>query len=160
MRVREAALPEDLPAVGRLFVEYVDGLGIDLGFQDFDGELAGLPGRYAPPAGGLWLAWVDDEPVGCIGLRPLDGDRCELKRLYLRPDHRGGGLGRALVDAALRRADEAGHARVVLDTLPSMVGALALYRSMGFAEIDAYNDNPVPGVLFLERRLRPRASAS
>jgi len=153
LSVDEASNRADVLVVRQLFEEYAAGLDVDLCFQGFAEELAGLPGRYVGPLGGLWLARDDGAPVGCIALRRLDTDRCELKRLYVRSTCRGTGLGRRLVEVALARAVDAGYRHVCLDTLPSMTGAIALYRSMGFTQIEAYNDNPVAGTLFLERAL-------
>lgn len=154
VEVRRAVVPGELSCVRALFDEYAASLDIDLSFQGFAEEVASLPGRYASPAGGLWLAWLDGEVAGCIGLRPLDGPVGELKRLYVRPAHRASGLGRLLVEAALAHADAAGYARVRLDTLPSMAGAIALYRSLGFARIEADHDHPIVGTLFMERLMR------
>lgn len=155
MKIDEVVNARALPAVRALFEEYAASLDVDLSFQGFAAELANLPGRYVPPRGGLWLALDGDEAAGCIALRPFDDARCEVKRLYVRPAFRGTGLGRRLADAALARAVDAGYERACLDTLPSMDGAIALYRSLGFTTIDPYYDNPVPGVLFLELRLVP-----
>ncbi|TCO79233.1 acetyltransferase (GNAT) family protein [Plasticicumulans lactativorans] len=151
--IYEARFPDDLARVRALFEEYAAGLGIDLGFQGFAEELAGLPGRYARPTGGVWLAVAGDAVVGCIALRPLDAERAEVKRLYVRPALRGSGAGRALAERALAAAAGAGYRRVLLDTLPSMTGAIALYRSLGFAEVAAYYHNPVPDTLYLGREL-------
>jgi ribosomal protein S18 acetylase RimI-like enzyme len=149
--IRPAELPRDLEVVRALFREYADGLGVDLAFQGFDGELADLPGKYQPPAGRLLLAWTGDRAAGCIALRPLHGDghACEMKRLYVRPDARGERLGRRLVERICREAREAGYARICLDTLPSMAAAQSLYESLGFAPIEPYVFNPVPGTKFL-----------
>lgn len=151
--VRDAVVPDELPVVAVLFREYAATLEVDLCFQGFPDELAGLPGRYARPAGGLWLAVAGDEAVGCVALRPLDATVCEIKRLYLRPSMRGSGAGRRLVTNALAAAARIGYVRVCLDTLPSMSGAIALYRSLGFEPITPYYDHPVPGALFLGRAL-------
>ena len=152
--IREARSPEDLAAVSTLLVEYAAALDVDLGFQDFDAELASLPGAYAAPRGGLWIAVGAGPPRGCVAVRPLIGDCAELKRLYVRPTARASGIGRALALHAIEAARRMGYDRVRLDTLPSMTRAAAMYRAMGFVEIAAYNDNPVPGVLFFELALR------
>lgn len=149
MTIREAHFPADLTAVRGLFEEYAAGVGVDLCFQGFAEELAGLPGRYARPGGGVWLAEVDGTPAGCVALPPHDTGRAEIKRLYVRPAFRGSGAGRALAEHVLRAAAGMGYKSVCLDTLPTMVGAIALYRSLGFAEVEAYTHNPVPGALFL-----------
>lgn len=140
----------DLDDVRRLFGEYAASLAFDLSFQAFDRELAGLPGRYAPPAGALLVARIDDEAVGCVALRPLDGAICELKRLYVRPEHRGGGAGHRLVASALDEARRLGYRRVRLDTVPGMEQAQALYERLGFRDIAPYTDNPIAGTRFLE----------
>jgi ribosomal protein S18 acetylase RimI-like enzyme len=144
--------PEHVPVVRALFEEYAAGLGVDLGFQDFERELAELPGEYAPPGGRLLLA-LGPEPAGCVALRPYEPRVCEMKRLYVRPEHRGGGLGRLLAEAIVAAGREAGYERMRLDTLPSMAAARALYRSLGFVEIEAYRFNPVHGTTYFERAL-------
>jgi ribosomal protein S18 acetylase RimI-like enzyme len=144
--------------IRELFEEYAAGLGIDLCFQGFSAELAELPGQYARPAGGVWLAEVDGTAVGCIALRPRGEDRAELKRLYVRPAFRGTGIGRALAERALSAAVEISYRRACLDTLRTMTGAIALYRSLGFMEIESYYHNPIPEVLYLGRELRGTAA--
>jgi len=151
--IRAALFPDELLLVRALFQEYADGLGVDLCFQGFAQELAGLPGDYAPPSGGLWLAEVADDIAGCVALRRIDDERAEMKRLYVRPAFRGRGLGRALAQHVLEEAARIGYQRVCLDTLPSMGDAIALYRRLGFTEIPPYRVNPVPGALFLGREL-------
>lgn len=153
MEMREATFPSDLPVVRGLFEEYAAGVGVDLCFQGFAAELAGLPGRYAAPDGGIWLAVEGDMAVGCVALRPLEAGRCEIKRLYVRPSGRRAGVGRRLVEEVLRAAAAKGYERVCLDTLPSMGGAIVLYRALGFAEVAAYTHNPVPGALYMGREL-------
>ena len=145
----------DLEAVARLFEAYASSLGIDLSFQDFAAELAAMPGKYAPPAGELLLARNHHaEPLGCVGLRPLEPDGCcEMKRLYVAPSGRGLGLGRALVETIIAEALSIGYREMRLDTLPSMIEAIALYRKAGFVPIDPYYHTPIAGTLFLARPL-------
>ncbi len=146
--------PADLDALRALFREYAQGLGVDLCFQQFDQELAGLPGEYAPPRGALLMALVDGAVAGCCGLRPLDSsdypNAAEMKRLYVRKAFRGFGLGRQLAEAALDAAREAGYASVLLDTLDDMEAARALYEDLGFEAIPPYYHNPIPGAHYLK----------
>lgn len=148
------ARPADIEPVRELLLEYEAWLGVDLCFQGFEEELTSLPGDYAPERGGALLV-VDgpDGLVGCVGLRRLDEATCELKRLYVRPSARGGGLGRRLLEAAVERARAGGYRALRLDTLPQMGTAQALYRAAGFVEIAPYRANPVPGASFWELEL-------
>ena len=152
--IRRAASVDDLRAVARLFEDYAASLGVDLGYQDFAAEVAGLPGRYGPPTGELLIALdPTGAALGCVGLRALaDGD-AEMKRLYVSPAARGLGLGRALVEAIVRKAQDLGYPQIKLDTLPTMDAALTLYRAAGFTPIARYYDTPVEGTAFLGLRL-------
>lgn len=146
-----AVSASDLALVRELFLEYAHSLDFELCFQSFDDELAALPGKYQPPSGRLYLATVDGRTAGCIALRQLDGDVCEMKRLWVRPDYRGYGVGRALCERLLMDAREIGYRAMRLDTIgATMRNAVGLYRSLGFREIPAYYDNPIPGALYLE----------
>lgn len=146
--------PDDMAEIRTLFLEYAEFLGFPLCFQGFDQELAELPGCYAPPAGRLWLARVDGAVVGCIGLRPHDGDTCEMKRLYLRPGARGLGLGRRLAELSVAAAREIGYRTMRLDTVPKLQTAIALYRDMGFLEVSEPEPEGAPdGLLVFEKRL-------
>lgn len=144
---------EDVAAARELFGEYAASLDVDLAFQGFAEELAALPAGYEPPTGALLLAHLDGAPVGCAAIRALEGDACELKRLYVRPAARGHALGRALTNAALDKAGALGYRSVRLDTLPTMTSAYALYLELGFREIGPYRFNPVAGTRYLEREL-------
>lgn len=139
----------DVDAVRGLLREYQADIGVDLCFQGFDAELAGLPGAYVEPKGLLLCAEAEGHPVGCIALRPVDGETAEMKRLFVRPTHRGKGLARALVVELIRRSRDLGYSRICLDTLPGMERAQALYASLGFRDIPAYIHNPVAGTRYM-----------
>lgn len=145
---------KDLEIVKRLFIEYADSLGFDLSFQNFDEELANLPGDYAPPTGCLLLAKYKDQPAGCVALRKLSDGICEGKRLYVRPQFRGLKIGRKLVEAIIAEARRIGYSSIRGDTVPSMQIAQALYASLGFKEIEPYCRNPVEGAKFIELKLK------
>jgi putative acetyltransferase len=137
-----------------LFHEYASSLGFDLCFQNFEQELAGLPGPYAPPSGCLLLATAEDEPAGCVALKELADGVSEMKRLFVRSRYRGTGLGRTLAEQIIREARRLGYQAIRLDTIPSVMGsAVALYHSLGFRDIPAYCFNPIPGALFMELQL-------
>ena len=146
--------PEHLAVLRELFQEYADSLSIDPCFQQFDTELATLPGDYAEPRGAVLLALVDGAPAGCCALRPLDAadypNASEMKRLYVRKAFRGFGLGRQLAEATLDAARQRGYASVLLDTLDDMESARALYTDLGFAEVPPYYHNPIPGAHYLK----------
>jgi len=154
MQLLPAHHREHLPVVRELFREYAAAIEIDLCFQSFDEELAGLPGKYAPPAGRLLLALANEQPAGCVAVRPITKRICEMKRLYVRPGFRGQGLGRALASAVINAGREIGYEGMRLDTLSSMSEAIALYESLGFQRIPAYYDNPSGLAVFFELKLR------
>ena len=140
--------------VRELFLEYAQSLGFSLCFQNFDQELAGLPGDYAPPNGRLLLAEYDGQLAGCVALHKLQTDICEMKRLYLRPLFRGKGLGRKLAEAVITEARKIGYRRMRLDTVaPVMQDAVAMYRRLGFKEIAPYRPNPMEGTMYMELEL-------
>lgn len=156
-RIAPARRPADIAAAAALFRAYAAGLEVDLAYQGFAEELAGLPGLYAPPAGELLLAFSGTaEPLGCVALRPLEGERvCEMKRLYVAPEARGLGVGRALAAAIIGAARDLGYAEMRLDSLLSMAPAIALYRKLGFAEIPAYYRSPIAGTRYFSLVLSP-----
>ncbi len=147
--IRQAEGEKDIEEARALFLEYQDSIDVDLGYQDFADEVAGLPGAYEAPRGRLLLATIDGAVCACIALRPLNETTCEIKRLFVRPSHRGFGLGRTLVTRILEEAQEIGYAQVYLDTLPSMSQAAAIYVSFGFEEVPPYRFSPVPGTRFM-----------
>ena len=157
--VLPASSDSDIQAVRQLFEQYAASLAIDLSFQNFERELASLPGDYSPPRGALFLSRADGSPVGCIGLRPFSESVGELKRLYVVPAFRGRGLARSLVSAAIAAARRIGYSALVLDTLASMQPAIALYESFGFERTDAYYANPLPDVLYFRASLKPNRNA-
>ena len=148
--IRSARFPADLDQVRGLFREYADRLGVDLSFQDFDREMATLPGEYVPPGGATLIAEIDGAVAGCVALRALEDGACEMKRLFARPFFRGHGVGSALARAVIAEARRRGYARMRLDTLPSMREAIALYERLGFRDIAPYRHNPIAGTRFLE----------
>lgn len=150
----QATSPAQISQARELFLEYGQSLGFSLCFQNFDKELANLPGDYAPPAGRLLLAELDCRVAGCVALHKLEDGICEMKRLYLRPQFRGQGLGRALADRIIAEARQIGYQRMRLDTVePVMKDAVAMYRRMGFHEIAPYCNNPIAGALYMELEL-------
>jgi len=154
MSVVEAAAPAQVALARGLFEAYARSLNFSLCFQGFDQELAGLPGDYAAPRGRLLLGLLDGETRGCVALRPLEPGACEMKRLYVRPEARGTGLGLLLARCVVAEARALDYTRMCLDTLPQMETAQALYRRLGFRPIGNYNGNPILGTLFFELDLR------
>lgn len=154
MAIDIATSAQDMAIAAQLFREYADSLGLDLAFQNFDDELAQLPGEYAAPRGALLLAYVDGALAGCCALRPLDNadipNAAEMKRLYVRRAFRGFGLGRQLAETILDAARQAGYASVLLDTLDDMEAARNLYADLGFQSIEPYYHNPIPGAHYLK----------
>ena len=151
MTIVSAETAEQIEQARHLFREYQSWLEIDLCFQNFEKELAGLPGDYTQPAGRLSLAYEESQLAGCVALRKIDERICEMKRLFLRAEFRGHGLGRRLIETIIREAKQIGYERMRLDTLPpKMNDAIDLYRSYGFKEIASYYDNPVSGAIFME----------
>ena len=136
-----------------LFEEYAVSLGIDLSFQNFEQELTNLPEGYTPPSGCLLLALHENQAAGCVALRNLGNDTCEMKRLYVPTQFRRSGIGKSLAEAAIAEARQLEYRRMCLDTLPSMTQAQALYKSLGFREIAPYCFNPVEGTVFMELQL-------
>jgi ribosomal protein S18 acetylase RimI-like enzyme len=153
LRIHSVETDEDIEIIRRLFVEYADSLRFDLCFQNFEEELAGLPGEYTPPEGCLLLATYKGRVAGCVAARKLSKGLCEMKRLYVKRESRGLKIGRALAEAIIEKGREIGYAGMRLDTAPSMEAARALYVSLGFREIGAYRYNPIEGTTFMELKL-------
>jgi len=148
-----ARSPAEIESVRTLFREYEQGVAEPCCFADFERELAALPGEYVPPAGALLLARDAAGDAGCVALRRLDAGRGEMKRLYVRGDRRGSGFGRALALAAIEAARRAGYNGLMLDTLPKMTEAIALYRALGFTPTGPYSATPTPGAVFFQLNL-------
>ena len=146
--------PAQVAQARELFQEYAQSLGVNLCFQNFEQELAGLPGHYEPPDGRLLLAEYDGQLAGCVALHKWDGGICEMKRLYLRPSFRGKGLGRAIAEKIIAEARSIGYQRMRLDTIePLMKDAVEMYRKLGFREIAPYRPNPIAGAMYMELQL-------
>lgn len=153
--IRPVATGEDIAIARTLFGEYAAWLGVDLGFQGFSSELAGLPGAYAPPRGRLLLAFSQGQAVGCVAARPVSNEVCEMKRLFVRSQARRHGVAKLLVTEIIEWAGRAGYQSMVLDTLDWMLPAIALYESFGFERTAPYYDNPLPGAVYFRLRLAP-----
>lgn len=151
--IKLAESPYDYDRARDLIEEYADWLGFDLSYDDFERELADLASIYGPPQGGLLLLFDDDRAVGCAAVRPFEGDHAELKRMFVQPSYQGLGYGRRIAEKAIALARSLGFKRLLLDTLPHMAGAMALYESLGFCEIPAYRYNPDPDAVYMALRL-------
>jgi GNAT superfamily N-acetyltransferase len=152
--LRQVESDEDIQLARELFREYEAAVGVSLCFQNFDQEVASLPGKYVPPSGRLFLAYLGAQPVGCIALRKQTDSICEMKRLFLRPEARGKHVGRRLVETIIDEARTIGYDRMRLDTMIGrMDAAIALYRAVGFEEIPPYYDTPIGSTLFMELKL-------
>jgi putative acetyltransferase len=149
LHISEARWPEDRDVVEAVFREYVGTLAEDISFQNVESELAGLPGKYARPTGVVLVARDGDETAGAIAYRMVEPGVCEMKRLYVRPAYRGRGVARDLANELIEDARARGYRTMLLDTLGSMQAARALYRDLGFAPVEAYYDNPLPGVMYM-----------
>jgi len=152
--VASANTVEEIARIRELFLEYAQSLGFSLCFQSFDKELAGLPGDYAPPDGRLLLGTYDGAPAGCVALHKLETAICEMKRLYVRPEFRGKGLGKVLAERIIADARQIGYRQLRLDTVePIMRTAVAMYMQLGFRKIAPYRENPIEGALYMELQL-------
>ncbi len=150
LQILQVNTTQNLEFARALFKEYTASLGFDLDFQNFKEELANLPGDYAPPDGRLLIAFWQEQVTGCVALRKLEDRICEMKRLYVRPQFQGKGIGKALAEAIIEKARKIGYFRMCLDTISSMDRARALYLSLGFKEIAPYRYNPIKGAAFME----------
>jgi GNAT superfamily N-acetyltransferase len=153
MTIRNVEDEAELEAVKALFEEYWTAFGFTPCFQGFSAEVAALPGKYAPPRGRLALARVGGEVAGCGALREVDGERCEMKRVYVRPAFRGTGMGRAIVEWLMAEARSLGYREMVADTMPVMARALAMYEQMGFERTGPYGEAPTAGAIYIRRKL-------
>jgi ribosomal protein S18 acetylase RimI-like enzyme len=144
---------QDFEKAKEIFIEYKNSLSLDLCFQKFHEEISDLPSQYSEPAGCIILCYEKNEPIGCIALRKFEGDTCEMKRLYLRPEARGKGIGRVLANKIIEKAKQFGYKKMQLDTLETMKEAIALYKSIGFKVIAPYRFNPLDGVIYMELEL-------
>src|SRR5215469_9847685 len=154
LKIGQAESCAQIEAIRELFLEYGQSLSFSLCFQSFDKELAGLPGDYAPPEGRLLLLSISGEAAGCVALHKLSSEMCEMKRLYVRPQFRGKGLGRSLTERIIEDGRQIGYKKLRLDTVePVMQTAVAMYRALGFREIEPYRENPIEGALYMELEL-------
>ncbi len=156
LEIVEATTDERITQAKALFQEYAESLGFDLGFQNFDVEMDRFPEQYSPPTGGLFLALLQNQPIGCVGVRYFDEGVCEMKRLYVRPEFRGRHAGRNLAEAAIAAGKTLGYKHMRLDTLRSMERANQLYITLGFVEIKPYRENPLEGAIYFELSLNKK----
>ena len=154
MEIIPVKTAKHLDETRQLFREYENFLGVDLCFQGFEEELARLPGEYVPPKGSLLLAVEGKHTAGCVALRPFNGDVCEMKRLYVRSEYRGVGLGRRLAKKIIKEAEKIGYSSMQLDTFDNLKEAVGLYESLGFKRVDPYYNNPLPGVIYWQLQLK------
>jgi ribosomal protein S18 acetylase RimI-like enzyme len=147
---KTAKSEEDFKTAKEIFLEYKNSLNLDLCFQKFHEEISDLPSQYSEPAGCIILCYDNNEPIGCIALRKFEGDTCEMKRLYLRPEARGKGSGRVMANKIVEKAKQFGYKKIRLDTIETMKEAIALYKTMGFKVIAPYRFNPLEGVIYME----------
>lgn len=145
--------PESIPLIRALFQEYWTAFGFTPCFQNFGAELEGLPGKYAPPSGRLMLARWDGQAAGCVAMRRIDDVRCEFKRLWVKPEFRGHGIGRSMLDWVVAEGRTSGYREVVADTMPAMTRALAMYERYGFERTGPYSEDATPGAVYLRLRL-------
>ena len=150
LQIFQANTTQNLEFARALFKEYAVSLGFDLDFQDFKEELVNLPGDYTPPDGCLLIAFWQEQVTGCVALRKFEDRICEMKRLYVKPQFQGKGIGKALTEAIIEKARKIGYFRMCLDTILSMDRARTLYLSLGFKEIAPYRYNPIKGAAFME----------
>ena len=150
---------QDFSEARKLFLEYKDSLNLDLCFQKFHEEISDLSAQYSEPSGCIIICYKKNLPVGCVGIRKFKGDVCEMKRLYLRPEARGKGIGRVLANKITEKAKEFGYKKMQLDTLETMKEAISLYKSIGFKEISPYRFNPLEGVIYMEIELEQKLKA-
>lgn len=153
IKIISAQTQDHINEIHQLFLDYEQFLGVDLCFQGFEEELAKLPGKYAPPKGALLIAVDEKNVAGCVAVRELENDICEMKRLFVRPQYRGNGIGRMLAKAIIDEAVKIGYNRMRLDTLNTLKEAMKLYESLGFKRIAPYYDNPLPNVVYWEIEL-------
>jgi putative acetyltransferase len=153
IKIEAARSREQIEQIRQLFLEYARSLGFDLCFQDFQTELDNLPGEYSAPDGSLHIAHFNNVPAACVAMRRFGNDACEMKRLYVKPQFRKLGIGRKLAERVIADARKAGYERMLLDTIGTMTEAIALYKSLGFAEIESYRFNPLEGARYFELKL-------